>query len=120
MGIAGLAQVAVQHLGSYAELMGLAASEYRASFRRRALLVSAAIAMAFVTLLAAWTTGLALLWDTPSRLTYCIGSALVCLIATVVLMLLALNRRTQGPHGQTLREEALQDLALLQEWRRSQ
>ncbi len=120
MGIAGLAQVAAQHLGSYAELVGLAASEYRASFRRRALLVSAATAMASLTLVAAWTTGLALLWDTPSRLPYCIGSALACLVATLVLTLLALHRKGLGPHGRTLREEAMQDLALLQEWRNSQ
>lgn len=119
MGVAGLAQVAVQHLGSYAELVGLAATEYRASLRRRALLVSAAIAMAFVTLLAAWTTGLAMLWDTPARLTYCIASALVCLVATVGLMMLALRRRPPGPHGRTLREEAREDLALLQEWQES-
>jgi hypothetical protein len=120
MGIAGVAQVAAQHLGSYAELLGPAASEYRASFRRRALLVSAAIAMAFITLLAAWTTGLALLWDTPSRLAYCIASALACLCMTALFTLLALHRRSPGPHSRTLREEALQDLALLQEWRRSQ
>ncbi|MEO6184805.1 MAG: hypothetical protein ABIP38_00915 [Steroidobacteraceae bacterium] len=120
MGIAGLAQVAAQHLGSYAELVGLAASEYRASIRRRALLISAATAMASLTLVAAWATGLALLWDSPSRVPYCIGSALVCLVVTVVLMLMALNRKGLGPHGTTLRQEALQDLALLQEWRNSQ
>ena len=120
MGIAGLAQVAVQHVGSYAELMGLAATEYRASLRRRALLVSAAIAMAFITLLAVWTTGLALLWDTPSRLGYCIASAVVCLIATVVLLRIGLRDRPPGPHGRTLRAEARQDLALLQEWRDAQ
>ena len=119
MGIAGVAQVAAEHLGSYAELMGLAASEYRASFRRRALLASAAIVMALVTLLAAWTTGLALLWDTPSRLTYCIASALACLVLTTVLLTMALHRKSPGPHSRTLRDEALQDLALLQEWRRT-
>ena len=119
MGVAGFAQVAVQHLGSYAELMGLAAAEYRASLRRRALLVSGAIAMAFVTLVAAWTTGLALLWDTPDRITYCIASAVVCLAATVTLISLALRRGPPGPHGRTLRNEARQDLALLQEWQES-
>ncbi len=119
MRLAGLAQVAAQHLGSYVELVGQAAGEYRASFLRRALLASGALVMATATLLAAWTTGLALLWDTPWRLNYCIGSLLLCLIATAVLAMLAVRHATLGPHSRTLRDEAAQDLALLQEWRRA-
>lgn len=119
MGVAGFAQIAVQHLGSYTELVGLAATEYKASFRRRILLGGLAIVLAFATLLAAWTTGLALLWDTPSRLAYCIGSAVAGLVLTLLFAVIALRRQPPGPHGRTLREEASQDLALLQEWRES-
>ncbi|MEO6078400.1 MAG: hypothetical protein ABIQ86_01285 [Steroidobacteraceae bacterium] len=120
MGIAGLVQVAARHLGSYVELLGLAAVEYRASFRRRILLGVAATVMAVATLVSGWTTGLALLWDTQWRLTYCIGSVLLCVVATVVLATLSSRRATPGPHIRTLRDEAAQDLALLQEWRRAQ
>ncbi len=97
MGIAGLLQVAALHLGSYIELLGQAAVEYRASFRRRLLLVSAAVAMAVATLVAAWTTGLALLWDTNWRLAYCATSLLACLAATAVLAVLATRRTPPGP-----------------------
>jgi membrane protein implicated in regulation of membrane protease activity len=119
MQMPGLAQVAVRHLGSYVELMGQAACEYRAAVLRRALLAAGAMLMATATVAAAWTTGLALLWDTPWRLAYCIASLLLCLAATTVLGLFA-NRRTEpGPHMRTLRDEATQDLALLHEWRRT-
>jgi uncharacterized membrane protein YqjE len=99
--------------------VGQAAGEYRASFLRRALLASGALLMAVATLVAAWSTGLALLWDTSWRLNYCIGSLLTFLVATVVLGMLAARRATPGPHSRTLRDEAAQDLALLQEWRRA-
>lgn len=120
MGIAGLVQIVAKHLGSYLELLGPAASEYRASFRRRIIFALCAVVMAIATLLAAWMTGLALLWDTQWRLTYCGLSVLACLLATTLLATLAAKRPIPGPHGRTLREEAAQDLALLQEWRRAQ
>jgi hypothetical protein len=119
MRIAGLATVAARHLGSYVELVGRAAGEYRAAFLKRALLASGAIVMAVATLVATWTTGLALLWDTPWRLTYCLGSMLLCLIATTLLAVFAIRRTTLGPHSRTLRDEAAQDIALLHEWRRA-
>jgi hypothetical protein len=111
MEIAGLATVAAQHLGSYVELLGQAAGEYRAAFLRRALLVSGAIVMAVATLAAAWTTGLALLWDTAWRVNYCIGSAVLCMAATTALALLAVRRTALSPHSRTLRDEAAQDIA---------
>ena len=120
MGIAGLAQVAIQHLGSYIELMGRAAAEYRASFLKRALFATAAVITAVATLASAWVTGLALLWDSPWRMAYCWGSVLLCLLATTVLTLLAMRRPDPGPSIRILREEASQDLALLQEWQRAQ
>ena len=120
MGVAGLVQVVLQHLGSYLELVGRAASEYRASLLKRALLATAALVTAVATLATAWVTGLALLWDTQWRLPYCAGSALVSLVATVILVSLAMRRPEQGPSIRVLREEASQDLALLQEWRRAQ
>jgi uncharacterized membrane protein YqjE len=115
----GLATAAAQHLGSYVELVGRAAGEYRASVLMRALLASGAIVMAAATLVAAWTTGLALLWDTPWRLDYCIGSVVVCLIGTMALALFAVRRPAFGPHTRAFRDEVAQDIALLQEWRRA-
>ena len=120
MGFAGLAQVAIQHLGSYIELLGRAAAEYRASFLKRAIFATAALVMAVATLITAWVTGLALLWDSQWRMVYCGASVVVCLLAATVLTLLALRRPAPGPSIRTLREEAYQDLALLQEWRRAQ
>jgi membrane protein implicated in regulation of membrane protease activity len=119
MQMPGLAQVAVRHLGSYVELMGQAACEYRSAFLRRALLAAGALFMGTAALAATWTTGLATLWDTPWRIAYCIASAVLCLATTMVLALLANRRSEPGPHIRTLREEATQDLALLQEWRRT-
>ncbi len=119
MQLPGLAQVAVRHLGSYVELMGQAACEYRSAFLRRAMLAAGALLMGTATLAAAWTTGLALLWDTPWRLTYCFVSVALCVVATAVLGALASRRSEPGPHLTTLRDEATQDLALLQEWRRT-
>ena len=119
MRVAGLATAAAQHLGSYVELVGRAAGEYRVAFLRRVLLVAGAVVMAGATLVATWTTGLALLWDTTWRLYYCIGSVLLCLIVTMALARLAVRRIALGPHGRTLRDEATQDIALLQEWRRA-
>jgi hypothetical protein len=120
MGFAGLMQVVIQHLGSYMELVGRAAAEYRASFLRRALFAAAAIVLAVGTLVSAWFTGLALLWDTQWRMAYCAGSVLICLAATTAFALLAIRRAVPGPSIMILREEASQDLALLQEWRRAQ
>lgn len=120
MGFAGLAQVAIQHLGSYLELIGQAATEYRATLLRRAIFAIASVVTAVATLVSAWVTGLALLWDTSWRLAYCLGSVLACLAATAILVSLALRRPAPGPYSRSLREEAAQDLALLQEWRRAQ
>ncbi|MEO8313500.1 MAG: hypothetical protein ABI645_01785 [Pseudomonadota bacterium] len=120
MGFVGLAQIALQHLGSYIELIGQAATEYRASILRRALYATAAVVTAVAALLSAWVTGLALAWDTQWRLAYCVTSVLVCLAATAVLVMLAMRRPVPGPHVRTLKDEATQDLALLQEWRRAQ
>lgn len=120
MGIAGLIQVAARHLGSYVELLANAATEYQASFRRRLIIATAATIAAMATLASAWTTGLALLWDTQWRVTYCVTSVLLCLVVTVVLAVLAQRRVPPGPYTRTLRNEAAQDLALLQEWRRAQ
>jgi uncharacterized membrane protein YqjE len=119
MQLPGLAQVVVRHLGSYVELIGQAACEYRSAFLRRAMLAAGALLMGTATLAAAWTTGLAMLWDTPWRLAYCIASVVLCLAATTVLALLANRRSEPGPHIRTLREEVTQDFALLQEWRRT-
>ena len=120
MGFAGLIQVVIQHLGSYIELGGRAAAEYRASFLRRALYAIAATVMAVGTLISSWVVGLALLWDTQWRMTYCAGSVLAFLVATAVLISLAMRRPAPGPSIRILREEASQDLALLQEWRSAQ
>ena len=120
MGLAGLAQVAIQHFGSYIELIAQAAAEYRAAFLKRVILATAAVVTAVATLASAWVTGLALLWDTQWRVAYCVGSVLVCLVATIILASLAMRRALPGPHRTMLRTEAAQDLALLQEWRRAQ
>lgn len=120
MGFVGLAQIALQHLGSYIELIGRAAAEYRATFLRRAIYATVAVVTAVASLVSAWVTGLALFWDTPWRLTYCIASVLTCVVTTAVLAALAFRRPTPGPYSMTLRHEAAQDLELLQEWRRAQ
>jgi uncharacterized membrane protein YqjE len=120
MGVMGLVQVLIQHLSSYAELAGQAAAEYRASLLRRALYAAAALVAAVATLVTAWVTGLALFWDTPWRTTYCTASVLLCLAAATAFTLMAMRRPVPGPHIRTLREEAAQDLALLQEWQRAQ
>jgi len=120
MGFMGLVQVAVRHLGSYVELAAQAASEYRASFLRRALYAAAALVAAVATLVSAWVTGLALLWESQWRTLYCVGSVLLCLGAAVILGLLAMQRPPPGHYARTLRQEAEQDLALLQEWQRTQ
>jgi uncharacterized membrane protein YqjE len=120
MGFAALAQVVLQHLGSYMELVGRAAAEYRATLLRRALFAAAAMVTAVATLVSAWVTGLALLWETPWRTAYCAASALLCLAATIALAAVAMRRPAPGPSIRTLREEASQDLALLQEWRSAQ
>jgi uncharacterized membrane protein YqjE len=120
MGFTGLIQVALRHFGSYLELLGRAAAEYRASFLRRVLYATAAVVTAVAALLSAWVTGLALLWDTQWRLAYCLTSVVLCLAATAILALLAMRRAVPGPYTRTLKQEAAQDLALLEEWRRAQ
>jgi hypothetical protein len=116
MRIAGLATFANQRLGSYAELVGPAASEYRAAILRRTFLAAGAAVMAAATLAAAWTTGLALVWDTPWRLGYCLASVLLCLMAATALAVLAMRRSALGPHSSALRDEAVQDFVLLREY----
>jgi uncharacterized membrane protein YqjE len=120
MGFAGPAEVALEHIGSYLGLIRQVVAEYRAALLRRIMYGIFAFVTAAATLLAAWVIGLAVTWDTPWRVGYCVTSALVFAVATAALATLAMRDAPPGPHTKTLKDEAAQDLALLQEWRRAQ
>ena len=109
----------VQHASSYAELGAAAAAEYRRAWARRCVLLLVAVATGIAGIAAAWTTGLVALWDTPWRLAYVAGSAMLLLLVAGISLYLALVPRTAGPSAGLLRSELRKDMELFQEWKRT-
>lgn len=108
-----------RHLGPYLELGAAAAGEYRSAVRRRLVLLLVAVPLALAGIAALWATGLVALWDTPWRLAYAAGSALVLLAAAAAALYGALGRHAPGHYGDLLRTEIRKDMELLREWKSS-
>ncbi|HWL62487.1 MAG TPA: hypothetical protein VNQ32_06810 [Steroidobacteraceae bacterium] len=117
--IKALLGLLVRHASSYAELAVAAAAEYRVALARRLVLLAVGVVTALAGLFAAWATGLVALWDTPWRLAYVGGSALLLLLVAGTSLYYALSARSPGPSGGVLRSELRKDMELLQEWKRS-
>jgi uncharacterized membrane protein YqjE len=117
--IKALLGLLVRHASSYVELAAAAAVEYRSALARRLLLLAVGLVTAVAGLLAAWATGLVALWNTPWRLAYVGGSALLLLVVAGVTLYYALLSRPAGPSSRVLRSELEKDMELLQEWKHS-
>ncbi len=117
--IKALLGLLLRHASSYSELAVAAAAEYRRALARRLLLLAIGTVAALAGVFAAWATGLVALWDTPWRLAYVGGSALVLLVVAGACLYYALSARSPGPSSGVLRSELRKDMELLQEWKRS-
>lgn len=117
--IKALLGLLVRHASSYAELAAAAAAEYRSALARRLVLLAVGMVTAVCGLFAAWATGLVAVWDTPWRLAYVGGTALLLLVVAGASLYYALAARTAGPSSGVLQAELRKDMELLQEWKRS-
>lgn len=119
MRIQALVRLLVQHLGSYLDLGAAAAAEYRSAWLRRLVLLIVGIATALAGAVAMWTAGLVALWDTPWRLAYAGGSALLLLLVAATSLYGAIARRPAGPSIGVLRAELSKDMELFQQWKQT-
>ena len=107
----------LQHASSYAELGAAAAAEYRSAWARRIILAVVGVAAGIAGLVALWCTGLVALWDTPWRLAYVGGTALILLVVAGGSLWYALTSHPAGPSSRLLRAEFDKDMELFQEWK---
>jgi len=117
--IKALLGLLVRHASSYAELAATAAVEYRSQLARRLVLLAVGVVTALTGIFAAWAAGPVALWDTPWRLAYVGGSALLLLTVAGATLYYALSARSAGPSSGVLQSELRKDMELLQEWKRS-
>lgn len=108
-----------QHLGSYAQLGAAAAGEYRTGLARRLCWAAVASVLGLFGLAAAWMIGLVALWDTPSRLTYVIASAVILLVLAGIAAYLAVSVVMDGAATRVLKRELHKDKELFEEWTRN-
>ncbi|MEJ0099120.1 MAG: hypothetical protein WDO12_04995 [Pseudomonadota bacterium] len=106
-----------RHLGCYVQLGAEAASEYRSTWVRRAVLALIAVATCTVAATAAWAAGLVALWDTPWRLAYAATTATVLVIAAIVLCLRAFTSPRSGAAASLFESEIRKDVELFQQWK---
>lgn len=109
----------VQHLGSYLDLGAAVAAEYRSAWARRLVWLAVGIATGIAGVVALWATGVVALWDTPWRLWYVGGSALLLLGVAAISLHGALNGRTTSPAVGVLRAELNKDMELFQQWKQT-
>jgi uncharacterized membrane protein YqjE len=112
-----MALLLLEHASSYAELGAAAVEEYRRALLRRALLLSIGVLLGVAGLAALWLGGLVALWETPWRLAYVMGSAMVLLVIAGATLYGALARSEPGPSTGMLRAELRKDMELFQQWK---
>lgn len=112
-----MALLLLEHASSYAELGAAAAEEYRRALLRRALLLLVGLVAAVAGLTGLWIGGLVAVWDTPWRLAYVMGSAMVMLVTAGATLYCALARSEPGPSAGLLRSELRKDMELFQQWK---
>jgi uncharacterized membrane protein YqjE len=111
-----LLQIA-RHLGCYVQLGAEAASEYRSTWVRRAVLALVAVATCTVAATAVWAAGLVAMWDTPWRLAYVATTAALLVIAAIVLCIRAFSSPRQGAAAGIFESELRKDVELFQQWK---
>lgn len=109
----------VQHLGCYLDLGAAVAAEYRSAWARRLAWLVVGVATGIAGMVALWATGLVALWDTPWRLWYVAGSALLLLGIAAIALHGALNGRPSGAAADALRAEFTKDMELFQQWKQT-
>lgn len=114
-----LVRLLVQHFGSYLDLGAAAVAEYRSAWARRLVLFVVAAATGIAGVVALWATGLVALWDTPWRLGYVAGSAVLLLAVAAGAMYGAVASRPAGRSAGVLRSEFNKDMELFQQWKQS-
>jgi hypothetical protein len=115
----GLLQALVQHTSSYTGLVCDAAGEYRSRFVRRVVLLVSAVVLGVVGLVAAWAAGLIAVWDSAFRMYYAVGSALVALIVSGLLVSMVIKAPVPGPRVSRLKRELAMDAQLFHDWKNS-
>jgi hypothetical protein len=109
----------LEHADSYTELGAAALAEYRSAWRRRLVWLLVGAVTGIAALATMWATGLVALWETPWRLAYVAGSAMVLLVISGAALHAALARGAPGPSAGLLRSELRKDMELWQQWKRT-
>jgi len=117
MGLQAVVGLLARHTASYVELSAAAASEWRGAWMRRIVMLLVALVASVAGICALWGAGLLLLWDTPWRLYYVLGSALLLLIVAAWALNGAMGRRSAGPSSGALKSELQKDLELFHQWK---
>jgi len=105
-----------RHLGLYAQLGAAAAVEYRGAWIRRIALALLAAVTFIAGSCALWLTGLMAVWDSPWRMTYVVGSAVLLLLFAAVAWVVAMAQPTTGPVTGVLKSELQKDAELFEQW----
>lgn len=117
MGLQAAIGLLARHTASYLELGAAAAAEWHSAWMRRIGLLLLALATGIAGVSALWGSGLLVLWDTPWRLAYVLGSAVVLLIVAACALRGALGRHSAGPSSGALKSELQKDMELFQQWK---
>jgi hypothetical protein len=117
MGLQALIGLLARHAASYVELSAAAAAELRNAWVRRFLMLWLALATGIAGAAALWGAGLLLLWNTPWRLAYAFGSAVLLLIVALIALRGALGRGSAGPSAGALKSELQKDMELFHQWK---
>jgi uncharacterized membrane protein YqjE len=117
VGVQVLVRLLAQQAVSYLTLGTAAIAEYRRTWIRRIVLLLVGTIMAVAGTTALWVSGLVVVWDTPWRAQYVAGSALLLLVAAVLLIRSAVGARPPGPSSGALRGELAKDRELFEQWK---
>jgi len=117
MGLQAVIGLLARHTASYVELGAAAAAEWHGAWMRRIVLLLVALVAGIAGICALWGAGLLLVWETPWRLYYVLGSAVLLLIIAAWALGGAMGRSSAGPSSGALKSELQKDLELFHQWK---
>jgi uncharacterized membrane protein YqjE len=114
-----LVATAVRHVGAYADLLAVVASETQAAFKRRLGLLVAALTLGVGGIVSIWATVVLYAWNLPSRNVVALLVATALILAALLCCWLAVRTGKRGPGKTRLAHELRLDRELLESWSQS-